>query len=1176
MLRLIIGRSGSGKTERITEMLAEEAKMGENRLFLIIPEQYSFVSERALLRRLGPADANRIQVLSFTRLAQAVFREMGGLAGEMLDEGDRALLMSRALSEVAGMAADAGETILGAPPERLRDSGYVEQLLSLWEELRQCDVSTDALERTEQELEAGQTLQTKMRDVYRIYTAYEGLVAAAGQDELTLLDKLAEKLPASRLLAGAQVYVDGFKGFTAQELTVLRRILPQAATLTVALTADTLGRSFPGTTAADCRREASLFAPVTRTAERLRAMAEEEGIALETEILSENRRARSPELAALEAGLYAPAPEVFTQPAENVTLTPCADVYEECIWAARTARRLLREDGMRAREIAIVARNLEDYRGLLEDALQQAGVPYSMDERQEIASQPLMVYARTALRLAVGGWRTEELLRLIKTDLSFLSPLEIARLENYLYTWKIDGQAWEAPFTGHPDGFEHSATPNSTRRLEQLNEWRQQLIAPLSQLRQALRGEPTGREFAEAMYAFLTADPQLPQRVAAQTARLEEMAEPLLAEHTARLWDELMKILDRFALLLPDYGMTAKRLEELFSMQVGLVSLGQIPAGLDAVTVGAADRIRYTAPRAVLLLGVNEGVFPAYPKETGLLSEEERRQLRELGLSLADDILLQFLEERYFAYMAIAAPSEKLFLSWRADNEAAPSPLLSTVRRILPACSGEPAFRTDGTDVETAFEAFSRLAGEYSHPTPVTESLRQAVSACPEYAGRLRAVERAATQGAFRLEEPRTAQQLFHTELVLSASQIEKYHECPFSFFCRHGLQIKPRPVAQMDSRIFGSLIHYVMETLLPTYVGEGRLIEALKAEDAGRAGMEPQQAEQAEAALQQQLNDRLRADVSRAVERYLEEQLNGREGSAARLLYQLQLARRAALHILWHTVMELRQSAFTPVKYELAILPEPEEGRDGILSLRLPFDGGHVRLRGRIDRVDLFLRFDGEAFVRVVDYKTGAKTFRLDEVAAGLNTQMLLYLYTVCAQGQQALAQTGSLRPAGVLYHPLSDLAVKRTDKELVREQLKSMKMSGVLLDDPVVIQAMEQNAEQVFIPAGLDKSGAVKGSVLTAHQLELLRGVLERLVRRMAEELMAGNIDALPLIQDEQSSPCNRCDYRAICGREAESPSRSIEKGAMEAALAAAETEQEETAHATAELDRATEAQH
>lgn len=273
---------------------------------------------------------------------------------------------------------------------------------------------------------------------------------------------------------------------------------------------------------------------------------------------------------------------------------------------------------------------------------------------------------------------------------------------------------------------------------------------------------------------------------------------------------------------------------------------------------------------------------------------------------------------------------------------------------------------------------------------------------------------------------------------------------------------------------------------------------------------------------------------------------------------------------------MELRQSAFTPVKYELAILPEPEEGRDGILSLCMPFNGGHVRLCGRIDRVDLFLRFDGEAFVRVVDYKTGAKTFRLDEVAAGLNTQMLLYLYTVCAQGQQALAQTSSLRPAGVLYHSLADLAAKRTDKELVREQLKSMKMSGVLLDDPVVIQAMEQNAEQVFIPAGLDKSGAVKGSVLTAHQLELLRGVLERLVRRMAEELMAGNIDAFPLIQDEQHSPCDRCDYRAICGHEAESSSRLIEKGAMEAALAAAETEQEETAYATAELDRATEAQH
>ena len=1173
MLRLILGRSGSGKTYTVTERLAALAAAGESGLLLLVPEQHSFVSERTLLRRLGPAGAAQVAVLSFTRLAQTVFREVGGLAGEPLDEGARALLMSRALAEVAAVSADQGETLLGAAPRQLRDAGYVEQLLTLLEELRQCGVPAAELERMEQTLEAeGQLtdmpLRNKMRDLYRVYTAYEGLVAAAGQDELTVLDRLADKLPDSQLPVGAHIFVDGFKGFTAQELAVLERLLPRAAEMTVTLTTDTAGRS---TGAEEYSRETPLFQPVTRTARRLQRLAEELGVPCKTELLTENRRTADPALRALEAGLYAPNPPVYEAETAAVTLTACADVYEECRWAARTARRLLRQ-GLRAREITVVARDLTPYRGLLGDALGQAGVPYTMDERQELMTEPLLVYTRTALRLAVGGWRTEELLRLLKTDLGPLDPMEIAQLENYAYTWRIEGAAWEEPFTEHPDGMGAAMTPAAARRLAQLNAWRQALMAPLIRLRQALRGEVTGREFAGALYAYLTADDGLPDRIAAQAARLEELAEPLLAEHAARLWDELMGMLDRFALTLPDHAMSAARAEELFTMLAGLLDLGRIPQGLDAVTVGAADRIRYTQPRAVLLLGVNEGVFPAYPAEEGLLTEAERQTLRQRGMTLADDRLIQCIEERYYAYMALAAAAEQVYISYWTGPEDTPSPLVRMTEEILPHCRREPAQREDGTDLETADEMFRRLALEYTQSTPVTESLRQTVAALPEYAGRLEAVARGAGETVFRLEDTANARALFGTELVLSASQIEKYHQCPFSFFCRYGLRVKPRSVAQVDAASFGSIVHYGMETVLPTYVGEGNLIEQLKAEDAARTGQTPEENAAAEAAVQQRLLSRLGADVHRAVETYLTEQLGGRDRKSARFLYQLRLAERAAGNMLWHTVMELRQSAFTPRDYELNILPAESADGNGVLSVRLPFDGGGVQLIGKVDRVDLYIRFDGAAFVRVVDYKTGTKTFDLGEIPAGLNTQMLLYLYVLCDNSRRYLEENGELRPAGVLYHPLSDLLTGKDGT--VTDRLKSMKMSGLVLDDAAVIQAMEQQGQGVFIPASLDKSGQPKGSVITARQFALLRGVLERLVTRMAEELLAGNIQALPLLFHDSDAPgaCAYCDYRAVCGREDEDACRSFVKQKADTVL----QEMEETADGAETMDAPAAAEH
>ncbi len=1173
MLRLILGRSGSGKTHAVTERLAQLAQAGTPGLMLLVPEQHSFVSERTLLRRLGPAVATRVAVLSFTRLAQTVFREVGGLAGEPLDEGARALLMSRALAEVAAVSADRGETLLGAAPQKLQDAGYVEQLLALLEELRQCGVPVAELERMEDTLAAEGSLidtplRNKMRDLYRVYTAYEGLVAAAGQDELTVLDRLADKLPDSRLPVDAHIFVDGFKGFTAQELTVLDRLLSRAAEVTVTLTVDTVGRVAG---AREYGREMPLFQPVIRTAERLRRLAQERNIPFETELLEENRRTADPALRALEAGLYAPDPAVYEEETTAVTLTPCADIYEECRLAARTARRLLRQ-GLRARQITIVARDLTPYRGLLWDALTQAGVPFTMDERQELLSEPLMVYTRTALRLAVGGWRTEELLRLLKTDLGPLSPVDIARLENYVYTWCIEGKSWEEPFTEHPDGLGAPMTPAAARRLTQLDQWRQTLMTPLIRLRQALKGTVSGREFAGALYAYLTADAALPERVERQAARLEELAEPLLAEHAARLWDELMGMLDRFALTLAEHTMPAARAEELFTMLAGMVDLGRIPQGLDAVTVGAADRIRYTQPRAVLLLGVNEGVFPAYPEENGLLTEAERQILRQQGLTLADDRLMQCIEERYYAYMALAAATEQVYLSWLCGAEDTPSPLVRMIETVLPRCQRDAAQREDATDLETADEAFQRLAADYTRSTPVTESLRQSVTALPEYAGRLRAVARGVGETELRLEDTAAAQRLFGTEQVRSASQVETYYKCPFSFFCNYGLRIRPRKTAQVDASSFGNVVHYVMETVLPTYVGEGRLIEELKTGDAAREDLGEEERAAAETAVQQKLQNRLETDVHRAVEACLAAQMGGREKKSARFLYQLRLAERAAVNMLWHTVMELRQSAFTPRDYELKILPTEEPGEDGVLSVRFPFDGGGVRLVGKVDRVDLYIRFDGAAFIRVVDYKTGDKTFSLSEVPAGLDTQMLLYLYVLCDNSRRYLENSGALQPAGVLYHPLSDMLTGKGGT--MTDRLRSMKMSGVVLDDAGIIQAMEQRGQGVLIPAALDKVGKPKGSVLTARQFSLLRETVERLVVHMAENLLAGDIRALPLRFSDRDEPegCAYCDYRAVCCRESGDACRSFAKQKKEDIL----KELEETADGAETVDDPAAAEH
>ena len=230
------------------------------------------------------------------------------------------------------------------------------------------------------------------------------------------------------------------------------------------------------------------------------------------------------------------------------------------------------------------------------------------------------------------------------------------------------------------------------------------------------------------------------------------------------------------------------------------------------------------------------------------------------------------------------------------------------------------------------------------------------------------------------------------------------------------------------------------------------------------------------------------------------------------------------------------------------------------VSPVRLPIDGGSVQVRGSVDRVDLYVRADGTAYVRVVDYKTGSTRFDLCELTEGLGMQMLVYLFVLCDNSRRYLEDKGELRPAGVLYHPLSDLVVDRGKSDA--ERLRRMRMSGLVLDDPAVVLAMEAEGQSHFIPAKLNKEGQPTGNVVSLRHFTLLRGVVEKLLRQMGETLLCGDVAALPLRKGD-SVPCQYCDYRAVCGRDPEDPVRELVKKNMTEVLEDLEAQEEVTAN-------------
>ncbi len=1079
MLQFVLGRAGSGKTEYLRRALADRSLQGDSRCVMIVPEQYSFETEKAMLRLAGPQRANAIGVYSFTRLAETVFRRVGGVAGSRLSDGGRRILMSAAIQacqdqlEVYAAAAASG---------RITDL-----MLTTVNEMKLCGISPDQLEETAGGL-GGRGLGKKLRELALMYGAYEALVAASYLDSRDDLTRLAQALRGKNLFRGCTIAVDSFEGFTAQEAKVLAQLMIQADNVLVSLCTDGLAQDGAG-----------LFALVDRTRRRLTALAEENGVKLLPPVkLTRARRFENESLKLLEAQLFCPEEAVASPDCQGIRLFRARDVYEESEYVAASIRRLVRaEPGkLRYRDISIICRDPQRYFGSLDVALSKWEIPCFLSQPVRVDAEPVCRFALGAFEAVQSGFSTDTLMELLKTGITDFTPQEISDLENYAFLWRLTGQDWRKEFLRHPKGFGREMTQEDKSFLESLNALRLRLITPLEAFAGDIR-EATGKGMAQAVYQMLL-DFGLEESLPEFCRRLERDGEDGLAARQLRVWQLLVETLEQMYSILGDSPISKDRFYRLLREVLGAEDVSDIPQTVDQVSFGTAEQVRQTSPRVVFLLGVTQGDFPLSPKSSGAFSDTERRELIQLRLPLGDPLEEKAIEERYLAYSVACLASRELFVSWPASvagEDKEPSELVAQLRGIFPALKPEEELGEEFL-AGSRQAAFSRMAARWREETPQALALKIFMGEDKDYAGRMTALERAAGERTQRIEDPALAQALYGRRLFLSPTQIETFHSCPFKYFCRYGLNARERRPAQVDVMQYGTLMHYVFE----------------------RVFRMPR--EQREELSAQELEELVRGHIVR----YAQENMGGMELLSSRERYRLDRMAQSACKLIAHAEEELAQSRFQPESLELKL-----GGK--VPPLRIETGtGSTVTVGGTIDRVDIYRRPDGKEFVRVLDYKTGGKAFKLADVLYGLNMQMLVYL--------AALVESGERLPAGILYMPAAEpqVTVERgaAKAEIEKASRRQLRMSGLVLDDQEIIRAMEAGAKGEFIPAALKKDGTAdsRSSVLEAGRLEMVMVYAKRLIASMARKLEQGVAEAKPHMKNHNS--CQYCPYGPVCGQE------------------------------------------
>ena len=1076
MLYLITGPAGSGKTEFLYAELEQAYRAGIPCVW-IAPEQQSVQAEREILARLGDGCNLSVEILNFERLPERIARDCGDLAVTYPDRGALCALLSVLAAENKGKLREYASCA--------EDGDFIDGLFGLFGRLRSERIRPEDLQKA---VESGrlesERLKAKVADIALLYAAYDAYFDETRRDPRDALTVLAEQLPEKPFFAGKAVFVDGYYTFTGQEYAVLAQILRQAGAVYCSATYD--GRE--------------IFEGNEACAQRLMKLAGEHRVIP----MGEYRRSEKPELCFLENHLWSEETPTYAEEPQAIRLIRAENLFGEAEAVASEILRLARA-GYRYREITVLARHAEAYAGIIDAVLRQNQIPFFFAEKDELLSHPLVSLLCAALELVTTDFSLYAVRRYLKSGYAggVLDPEACDQLLRYAESWNLRGRDWygDKPWTRNPDGYrEGGMTEEQSALLAAVNASREAIRPIWNTLLASLRQKPlTGREILRALYVHL--------EQAGAAALYVEKVNALLqsgnveqAEKDSQLWKLLMGIFDRLDELCGEKRMTPKRMLSLLTLTLRQYSLGSIPPSQDSVTVGEAALLRPDRARAVIVMGCNDGVFPAMAGDDPLFGDAEAVQLEGAGLSIVEGRLSRLREERFYFYSAAAAPTETLIFTYPAETlsgeELRPSPAILRIRALF------PRLRTElytGTGEQALFSAENAALMYRTFPEGADRD-------------RLRALleEMGVTPPAARavLADPEARIDYTSRTLRLSPSGLERYRYCPFSYFGNHLLRLKEKQRNRFASPEIGTFIHKILERFLTLHTADGRFVPPASPEE-------------------------LAKETEALTTQYLSELSDGALGENKRFLRTYRNLRKLLLLLLGNLSGEFAGSRFRPAGFEVGI----GIGPDGLPAIKLPLeDGKTASLCGVIDRVDVYEQ-DGVQYARVVDYKTYKKGLRLDYAREyGLDEQMLLYLFAYC---RAASAGRKEIRPAGVLYNiatlPFVEAIDGESDESLQKRLETKLERTGVILEDTEIARAMDGTEKGAYLPASFDKDGEIKPGkgTLPAEEFASLEELLEQQLRDTAEQIFCGNMDVRPLEVDDEHRACTYCKLRPACRR-------------------------------------------
>ncbi len=1085
-LKIIYGKSGSGKSEYC---FSETAKIidKEKKIFIITPEQFSFTSETKLMNAIEKNAAINAEVITLSRMAYRVMAEVGGNNETHLSKCGKSMLIYWILNKYKKDLKFLGKT-----------DENIDLSIRTITEFKKHGITVEELQKEAQNTE-DVYLKNKLQDMTHIYEKFQEKIQGNYIEETDLLTILAENLEKVDLVKDSIIYIDEFSGFTYQEYQIIEKMLSLAKEVNITICADNLDTN--------TNPDIDIYYPNKITFQRLKEIAAKINCKVEEIELKNVYRFKTPELQHLSENLYSRTSTKYVKNVENLQLFLAQNEYSEIEEVAKKITKLIRDDKLRYHDISIITKNMESYSSLVRAIFTQYDIPVFIDEKRDLNQNVIVQYILSILEVLRRNFDTEAVFSYIKLGFLNYEPEEIFKLENYCDKWGINSSKWKKNFQYELDD------ENKKQEVIRLNEIRKEIIDPLIQLANNIKKEKTASNISKELYLFLQ-EQNIEEKISQKMLELKEINKIDLVSEYKESYKIILNILDEIVLIFGNDNITIDGYQKIFKIGLKNSELGKIPGTADQVTLGDVDRSRSHKVQVVFIIGLNDGLFPSINKNEGFFDDNDREYLKEQGIELAKGTIEQLYDDKFNIYKAFTTAEKQVYLSYSSSDKDGkslrPSILINQIKRIYPKIEEKSDIINKKYELvntiityEELIENIARLKKSEKIEN-IWYEIYQYYKQQDIWKEKLESDLEGLTYSNLPQDiDKENIEKLYGKTLKTSITKLERYRNCPFSYYLQYGLKLKEKEDIKIKNFNTGSLMHETIDDFF----------EYIRVEKLELAEIE---------------EDEIFKIVSKIIDRKLTLSKNFIFTATAKYKVLVKRLKKIVSKALKYIIETIIYSDFHVEGTEIEF---DQKGKYKPIIIELE-NGKKIEITGKIDRIDTANKEEGK-YLRIIDYKSSAKNIDLNEVYAGLQIQLLTYTDAICKQED--------IMPAGIFYFSLLEQMIK-ADKKISEEEIeetirKNFRMKGLIIADIKIIRMNDNSLEtgsSKLVPAAITTSGSINErgtNGVKQEEFKILQDYIYKTITDIAKEILKGKIDLRPYYK-QGKTPCEYCSYKAICG--------------------------------------------